>query len=315
MLLEKLDKMDDYLLADVRVVKTEPIEANEMPDIKTEPIDTVDEQEIVIEIKQEIADSDNPLELQLNIKSEEETLCDPDHPPEEEPKSESESESESEAESIPVKESENDPDVTLDDFASSSSDSISDESVSDLKPYRRTQCEHCSMFVGCLEQHMRREHWNFAKNLNKTRCGLCSKEFAQFHQLKKHQTKVHRGHSWCCDICGFSTESMKALEHHIVRLHQKENEQLCPHCGKEFTFKRSLKRHVNGVHLNLRPYKCKVKGCDKTFKQPFHLRSHLQQVHSKGSASECVICGKKFALKSNLAAHLKNVHKTNKKKN
>lgn len=307
-------------------------------EIKTEPMDGGLEYEICTKPEVSTIDS-NPLELEAKSKYESDT--------------ESESSNDRRKEDY-------DPDVTTDDLPSDDGDDSyewsehdgSDDSLEseneegdvipeDEKNHERFECRYCGQLVRNLDTHVERSHWRFAKNLNRTHCGLCWKVYPKQSDLRKHQGYVHNGNAYSCDICDTLTRTYETMRIHILRAHSNERTLLCQHCGKSYKFiwelrrhvqtihfdvqrERThacehcdkkffsaaiLRRHVKEVHLNLRPYNCDVDGCNKAFKQPFHLKVHHTQVHAKLNLFSCVICDKKFSLKCNLVAHMKNVHK------
>lgn len=334
LLMEKLQMADDIAFVNMKDIKTEPVELEELPDIKTKPMDTGYElnSEFVIK-KEELYVGNNPLDS--------------------EPECQSESECESES-SATNKQSNNDPDITTDDFSTSDVDTItSDDSFdpdssetgtdeeSDCDTAERFECSHCKLFVKHLESHVERVHLNFSKNVNRTICGLCLETFPRKVNLRNHQITVHNGNAYACNLCDCMTRTYGAIKIHIVRTHSHERTFLCQHCAQSYKFiwelqrhvrkthmgltrersnschlcdkkfftSQTLKQHINSVHLNLRPFHCSIDGCGKTFNKKINLKCH-RQVHTKENLFACIICDKKFTFKGNLKAHLKNIHKT-----
>lgn len=326
---EKLQMTDFVTLVDVRDIKTEPVELEIGTNIKTE-------------------DAGYECEFESDFVIEREQLyfeLDPDC------RSDAEHDSKSES-SVTNGESKNDPDITTDDFSttddedhsicsgdsfdpSMSSDSDDD---SDLDTAERFECCHCKRFVKHLDSHVERAHWNFAKNVNRTVCGLCLETFPRRINVKNHQIQNHGGNAYACDVCDYMAPTRNKIQTHIIRIHSNEKAFLCQHCGVGYKFSRDLKRHmerhsgvressqschdcdkkfynvyllnkhVNSVHLKLRPYQCKVDGCSKSFNQKNYLNTHLRVHMNKKPLFSCIICAKKFTFKGNLTAHIKNIH-------
>ncbi|KAG4067760.1 hypothetical protein HA402_005532 [Bradysia odoriphaga] len=314
LLIENLQTTDPSFVA----VKEEPIELNETAELKTEPIDAAYEyeygisNELVRKAEKSCSDT-NPLELETE----------PKYKPEPEASSGSE-------------ENNDDSDVTTDnnlstddesfepdtsdssteseesegsEYSESLEDEARSEGGSDLNATERFECRYCLQLVQNLDRHVERIHWNFSKNVNRTRCGLCPLIYPRSKDLRRHQIYVHSGNAYACDICDSLARTHEAIRIHILREHSSERTMLCQHCGKSYKFIWQLKRHVrnihigvekqrthacqhcekmffsstdmtkhvNSVHLNLRPYKCDVDGCNKAFKQPFHLKAHHAQ--------------------------------------
>lgn len=325
-LIEKLQMADDSAYVNMKDVKTETIELEDVLDIKTEVVTDLDTNPLDLDIKEEPQSDAEPME-------------------------EEESESETSSDENVDKD---DPDVTSDDFSTSDDESTSEsldslessldpessDNGSEIDSSERFECSYCNKFVKKLDRHVERNHFDFSKNVNRTRCGLCLEQFTQRKDLKRHQANVHGGNSFGCDLCGCLTHRFGHLERHILRVHCEENELLCQQCGKGYKFiwelrrhiqnahtererahechlcpkkfysKEMLSDHISSVHLDLRPYKCNADGCNKAFKLKKRLRIHYIQVHSNQKPHSCLICKKAFALRGNLTAHVKNVHKT-----
>lgn len=264
--------------------------------------------------------------------------------------SEAESGTESESSVESYKERVKDPDVTFDDFASDTDDTItfsdesiietsdSDEDNSDLDTTERFECPHCQKLVRKLEEHVERTHENYAKKINRTICGLCTKKFPYKGNVKDHQKEVHNGMAYACDLCEFMTTRYQIIKHHVIGIHSDEKYFLCHVCAKAYKYMKDLKRHtgkhsekrerryacsmcdknymhahtlryhINAIHSKEQKFHCKVDGCNKSFLRKCNWSTH-QQVHS-GNFFSCIICGKKFSFKCNLQTHIKNIHGT-----
>ncbi|XP_030063180.1 zinc finger and BTB domain-containing protein 6 [Microcaecilia unicolor] len=79
---------------------------------------------------------------------------------------------------------------------------------------------------------------------------------------------------------------------------------LCLQCGKTFTQKKNLNRHIRG-HMGIRPFQCSV--CLKTFTAKSTLQDHLN-IHSGDRPYKCHCCDMDFKHKSALKKHLNSVH-------
>lgn len=296
LLMEKLQMADDIAFINMKDIKTEPVELGELTDIKTEPMDTAYELNSQFVIKEEELHVGNPLDS--------------------EPECQSESESES---SVTNKQSNDDPDITTDDFSTSDDDTItSDDSFdpessetesdedSDCKTAERQYCCHCKQFVKFLDSHVERVHLNFSKNVNRTICGLCLETFPRNVNLRNHQITVHNGNAYACNLCDCMTRTYHAIQRHIVRTHSDERTFLCQHCAQSYKFSWELKRHVHKSHTGVtreRSHACHL--CDKKFFTSQMLKTHINSVHLNLRPFSCSFddCGKTFKKKTNLNYH------------
>lgn len=221
---------------------------------------------------------------------------------------------------------------------------------SSIPTYKCKECDASFRFYGLLYRHRRKIHiadlqccgkfFSSERFYNKHRlrhvsvkCEFCSKIFANWISLSKHQRLVHkegyqqptnyckicdrsykvrqaylrhervehRGIKFLCEICGKEVTSQTSLRDHL-RTHTGEKPFGCSYCEKKFKSKRQLETHVR-VHTKEKPFECKE--CKKKFTQGSTLTVHIRSVHTKERPFECPICPKKFVTKTLLGEHLK----------
>lgn len=208
--------------------------------------------------------------------------------------------------------------------------------LSDEIKKRTAECTLCHKFYPprLLNSHMDSAHHLNVRNLNRTICGLCWKEYDTENLLKTHQKDAHGGGCYGCDLCGKLFSTKRYMSVHILTKHAQLKTYLCDSCGEGFPIQSSLRAHVVRKHMepghdchlcdmkfvtaislkdhicarhsNERPYQCKIKGCGKTFSWPSSFKSH-KRVHANDKF-ECLICAKQFSFKGNLQNHMKTIH-------
>lgn len=121
-------------------------------------------------------------------------------------------------------------------------------------------------------------HTGYHLSVEKRTCRFCSKEFANFYNLKEHLRNVHPVvvKTFMCHDCGKNFKTRKIMEAHKANIHSGLRFS-CPQCSKEFGLEKALDRHFQKVHLMQKQVPCSE--CDKLFKGKYDLERHMKTKH------------------------------------
>ncbi|XP_078583929.1 LOW QUALITY PROTEIN: uncharacterized protein LOC144866438 [Branchiostoma floridae x Branchiostoma japonicum] len=161
----------------------------------------------------------------------------------------------------------------------------------------RMRCEVCSKQFsqpGDLKRHMRMH-----TGQKPYRCEVCSKQFSQPGNLKRH-IQIHTGEkSHRCEVCGKQFSANYLARH--MRTHTGEKLYRCEVCSKQFSQQYCLKNHMR-THTGEKPYMCEV--CGKQFSQLGHMKGHMR-THTGEKPYRCEVCSKQFSHKSRQKTHMR----------
>ena len=173
----------------------------------------------------------------------------------------------------------------------------------------------------------------FDGRLRKYKCKQCGYDGCRSNIQRLHSHCLHKHFGKgevSCHVCGKTSRSKGALEHHMRFYHSKETfckkchkrlqdeeivkhecpKYICNECGKIFLCKTNLTSHTRKIHENLeevKPHICS--DCGKGFKNNSKLQKHMETHEEKKSCPECG-----FKVRD-LRKHMQNTHIPEEKKN
>lgn len=139
-------------------------------------------------------------------------------------------------------------------------------------------------------------------------CPICGLQMKSHKGMHKHimdvHEKVEKVRDKICEICGFKTHRLSALDKHLKR-HLKVKNHFCSICGKGFMYPQAKKDH-EARHIDKRPFKCEQ--CTKDFLDSYTLKKHVRETHSavvpESLLFTCSECGAKFRTLKSLKMHV-----------
>jgi KRAB domain-containing zinc finger protein len=134
-------------------------------------------------------------------------------------------------------------------------------------------------------------------------CPLCHVSFSTIKLLEKHIQRIHNK-SFPCPICQEKFEVKSRLDDHLMSSHH-DKVLNCSRCSSIFLTEKDLQGHLKG-HYNNVLYTCD--RCGKVFKLKILLDKHMA-FHNSPRPYQCESCSMCFKLPSALRAH-KRTHKT-----
>ncbi|XP_008199803.1 zinc finger protein 37 homolog isoform X3 [Tribolium castaneum] len=141
---------------------------------------------------------------------------------------------------------------------------------------------------------------------------LSSYNLMGFRKKKKKERETKWGEGpYICEMCGFCTKSLTAIQRHLRKhatnklsdfIPKKRKPRIksfkCDKCDQLFTSQQRLERHFSKHQT----YSCGI--CDKEFKQNSALQTHIKHVHLRDyNYYQCHLCGKQFCYKNSLKLH------------
>ncbi|KAK2581653.1 hypothetical protein KPH14_002152 [Odynerus spinipes] len=168
------------------------------------------------------------------------------------------------------------------------------------KPYK---CNH----PGCSKAYTNSSHLKRhaeTHNLIKKRlqCNKCFLTISNYHNLKRHYTRVHSDNVLTCNECNMAFKKKHQLIQHIAT-HCGYTSFKCGKCNKIYTNIRRLKRHETTHEKEQKRYPCQVPECSEVFDKWTLLCKHEKTEHVIDY--KCDQCGKKFSTKARLKYHFK----------
>lgn len=149
-------------------------------------------------------------------------------------------------------------------------------------------------------------------------CYVCSYEFKDYRDFRKHFIKNHKGKKVFleCLQCNSGLPRWNTMMIHIKNHAEPKIKQFfsCEICSKTFKSKISLSTHILS-HRGERNFVCKFSGCTKTYLTKYQLKFHEREVHTPENKRKfvCGICKSRFASSSTLKIHQNQRHNDFKK--
>ncbi|KAF7280946.1 hypothetical protein GWI33_005279 [Rhynchophorus ferrugineus] len=125
----------------------------------------------------------------------------------------------------------------------------------------------------------------------KYQCERCIKVFSCVNNLENHRTQEHAA-SFCCDECGQTLASAKALLIHC-RAHKSLKPYVCDTCGRSYSQTSHLWQHMR-FHQGIKPFACPHEGCEARYTIRPDLKDHIRKVHTRERPFKCNVCNKCF---------------------
>ena len=136
-------------------------------------------------------------------------------------------------------------------------------------------------------------------------CHICRKSFQDTVQIKIHIESCHKEIDLKCKDCNKIFGSMKTLQAHRVKIHNKRMPFRCGVCSLRFEDRASVVSHL-ATHSNNLDDNLSCQNCGKICASEDALRKHIL-IH-KPQTHICPDCGKKFGSEVTLAYHKDQVH-------
>jgi len=207
--------------------------------------------------------------------------------------------------------------------------------------HQAIKCEHCTSgsiktYTGTrsFNYHVRNQHPEISPTFP---CSTCGQVFLSAVTMSRYMTTYHGNHEFKCSQCSASYKEMRFLKLHVTSKHNGQRNLACPHCEKMFKAKTYLQGHIRAVHPDEFVKTCRktkdavvvvaVAGerkkkrrmeesaerkfpcpkCNRSFKDNHTLVGHLRYVHGPKNLP-CPYCEKMFNRIFNLNSHIKNRH-------
>ena len=71
----------------------------------------------------------------------------------------------------------------------------------------------------------------------------CDCEILQLHFIEDHKKLMY-----CCNYCGYASNTTNIIRRHVSHVHEGVKEHVCQICSLEFIHKKSLIAHIARVH-------------------------------------------------------------------
>ena len=93
------------------------------------------------------------------------------------------------------------------------------------------------------------DHQRFAHNYdNAFQCKECDTFWVSHLSLELHFIEEHKKLMYCCNYCGYASNTTNIIRRHVSHVHEGKREHVCHICSLEFRHSRSLIAHITRVH-------------------------------------------------------------------
>lgn len=158
---------------------------------------------------------------------------------------------------------------------------------------------HCSL---CQKTFQRKRLFSIhqLRRHPPTECLVCSENYGNADDLKKHILCFHRK-AILCPLCKCADADWKSSQH----LAEHFYDNICRACGETFHDINNFYNHKIKCRVKNR-YKCS--HCDETYRGTWELRKHSKDQHNDERPFKCTYCDITFKFLAPLLKHL-NAHK------
>jgi len=141
------------------------------------------------------------------------------------------------------------------------------------------------------------------QSIYKYQCPDCEFKTQKKGELSCHRKKMH---GYKCSMCEAILNCNRALDRHVLGVHDQIKVAQCPYCDKSFDTPQNCRRHQKIVHFGLKEYCCKICGYRCSSAQNMTL--HIRRNHNKTKDFQCQFCDFRTHAKPNLLKHQKTMH-------
>lgn len=162
-----------------------------------------------------------------------------------------------------------------------------------MKRHEPRSCSQCP-FV-CYSRAELKKHVFTHSSFDCNECEFTTSDRAEYTKHTKKHTLVQH---LCCELCGYSCDTMKKFKYHKLR-HDNKTPYQCQDCDYRCSSRASFDCH-RLKHAGLKPYLCS--SCGASFRKTSHLNQHLL-IHKDEKAFKCSECNYSCRTKHNLKEH------------
>ena len=139
------------------------------------------------------------------------------------------------------------------------------------------------------------------QSVKKWKCHICTKEYGDRRDLKRHNQAQHLNVRFECSVCLKSYAYARDLRRHTQSNHSNKR-WYCDICGKSYVLSTALNVHMKTFHIG-RKWNCEL--CQKDFHTAFGFRKHKIHVHQlrEENSASCTYCHRVFETKEELIYH------------